>query len=75
MSDEVSEALEQVARIVEMIDDEVPESARDRAPEFFDDVRRKVVDVGETIEARGRVTDKQRSALDGWERGVAGWIK
>lgn len=69
------QALEQSERIVELIDDEVPDWAKDRATDFFEDIREKAVSVGETISRTKRVTESQQNALDGWERGVRKWIK
>lgn len=68
------EALELGEEIIEMIDDEVPDSAKDRAGDFFEDVATRVRDVMETIERTGRVTPKQAEALENWRRGVAKWI-
>lgn len=67
-------AVDQGLAIVEMIDDDLPEGA-ENAAEFFEDVREKVSAVIETIEQRRAVTEKQKAALDGWERGVQAWIK
>jgi hypothetical protein len=69
------QALEQSERIVELIDDEVPDWAKNTATNFFEDIREKAVSVGETISRTKRVTEGQQNALDGWERGVRKWIK
>ena len=71
-SDEAVELAEEIARL---IDEEVPEYAWDKAAEFFEDIREKAIEVGETIENSGHVTDKQASALENWEAGVRRWIR
>lgn len=72
---DVKEALEACGRIIELIDDEVPEWARDKAPEFFEDVREKVVSVEETITVTADVTPAQSRAIENWEAGVRKLIK
>jgi len=69
------QAIQQCDRIVEMIDDDVPDEAKDRASDFFEDVREKVIEVQDTVTSSGHVTSKQQRALDNWEAGVAKWIK
>ncbi|MCI0421503.1 MAG: hypothetical protein L0312_20140 [Acidobacteria bacterium] len=72
---DVREALEQVQRITGLIEDDVPDWAKDKAPDFFEDVAEKVRSVGETIERMDSVTDGQRRALNNWESGVRRWIR
>lgn len=69
------DALELVGTILDLIEDEVPDWAKEKASDFFEDVEEKVREVGKTIEARGMCTERQYNALQGWERGVRGWIK
>lgn len=69
------EATKQCERILEMIEDDVPEAAKEIAPAFFESVEKSVEDVMETIERSQRVTEKQADALDNWEEGVGKWIK
>ena len=61
--------------LVELIDDEVPEWALDKAPEFFEDVKEKVISVEEKITLTGSVTPAQSRAIENWEAGVRKWIK
>lgn len=68
-------AVEQGLAIIEAIDEEVPEWAIERAPEFFEDVREKVASVVERIEREQAVSERQLAALDGWESGVRKWIR
>ena len=62
-------------RTIEMIDEEVPAHALERAPEFFEDIRDKTQQVLETIEQRQSVSPNQARALQGWQNGVAKWIR
>ncbi len=66
-------AVEQVGRIEELIED-LDEQARDRGGEFFDGVLEKARSIAETIEAQGRVSEKQAQALDNMEAAVRRWI-
>lgn len=72
---EVKDALSQVERILDTIEEDVPEYAKNRATEFFESVEQKTRDVGQTIERTNRVTEGQQRALDGWEAGVRKWVK
>ncbi len=69
------EASQQCDTIVELIDEEVSEEAFDKAGEFFEDVREKVIEVQETIQTAGSVSEGQQTALDNWEAGVRKWIR
>jgi len=71
---EVKDALAQVERIQDTIEEEVGDYAKSKAGEFFEDIEQKVKDVGQTIERTNRVTEAQQKALDGWEAGVRKWI-
>lgn len=64
---DVSEALELVSRIQEMIEDEI---SPERVNDFLEDVLEKSASVGETIESSGYVTEKQASALQNWHDAV-----
>ena len=68
-------AVDQGLEIISLIDDDVPDHAKDAAPDFFEDVRDKVSQVVERIEITRSVSDRQRAALDGWQSGVEAWIK
>lgn len=74
MSLTMVEGIEFCEEIVELIDDEIPDYAWKKAPEFFEDVRDKVVDVQETIERTGQVSEGQERALNNWKDGVSRWI-
>lgn len=71
----VAEAIALGERTIEMIDEEVPAHALERAPEFFEDIRDKTQQVLETIEQRQSVSPNQAKALQGWQNGVAKWIR
>jgi vacuolar-type H+-ATPase subunit H len=66
------EAAEETARL---IDEDVPDGAKDKNPEFFETVREKSLSIAETIRTRGTVSDKQREALDNMQAGVKKWIR
>jgi hypothetical protein len=68
------EAIELAEEIVTLIDEDVPGSAMDKAGDFFEDVREKVVEVQATIEERDHVTTAQANALENWKAGVEKWI-
>jgi hypothetical protein len=72
---DADKALETVSRIIDLIDEEVPEWSLDKAGDFFESVREKSVSIGETITRTQHVTEKQLSALEGMEAGVRKWIK
>ena len=40
----------------------------------LEDIRERVVEVGETIAEKGRCSDGQAKALENWKRGVSGWV-
>jgi hypothetical protein len=71
---DVKKAIEQADRILEAIEDDLPERAWDRAADFFEDVQTKVKDVRATVERLQRVSEKQLLALDNWEAAVNKWI-
>ena len=68
-------AIAQCEALIDMIDDDVPDKAKDKAGEFFDDVRDKVVSMSETLTATGRCSEKQQQALDNWQAAVSKWIR
>lgn len=68
------EALEACERIGDLIDDELPEAAWDKASDFFEDIKDKVGDMEETIRRLERVTPAQARALENWEAGIRRWI-
>jgi hypothetical protein len=61
--------------IVEMIDDEVPESAKEKAEEFFDGVRERTISIQEWIATNKKATDKQVTALQNMKQSVQKWIR
>lgn len=71
---DVKNALELVDEIVNIIDEEIPEKAWDRAASFFEDIREKVIDVGQTIRTNDKVSERQMRALEGWKAGVSKWL-
>lgn len=70
-----AEAIALGERTIEMIDEEVPAHALEKAPDFFEDIREKTQQVLETIEQRQSVSPNQAKALQGWQNGVAKWIR
>lgn len=74
--DELSaeEALEEISSLCDLIDDEVPEYALDKAPDFFESIREQASDMSETIERTQEVTEKQVTAIRNWREGVEKWI-
>ena len=70
----VIQAIQKCDEIVDLIDEDVPESAHDKAGEFFESVREGAVEMQETLEETQEVTPAQRSALENWEAGVRKWI-
>lgn len=67
-------AIKDIDRILETIEDDIPDRAFSAATEFFEDVEEKLKAVRATITATGRVTEKQLSAIAGWDAGVGKWI-
>ena len=59
-----------VEALCDLIDVDVPDGVYDRCADFLDDVRSQVSDVGETVARTGRVTERQRDALDNWTAAV-----
>lgn len=74
MSLSLSEGVELCEEIVEMIDDEIPDHAWNKAAEFFEDVRAKAIGVRETLGRTGWVSEGQERALNNWRDGVRKWI-
>ena len=71
---DVTKDLEQADRILDAIEDDVPERAWDKAAEFLESVQAGVADVRTTIDRTKRVTERQLRALDNWETAVGKWI-
>ncbi len=74
MDADAKAAVEKIDRVLATIEDDLPERAWDKATDFFEDVEEKLKSVRQTITTSGRVTERQLSAIDGWERGVGKWI-
>jgi hypothetical protein len=70
-----NDALEQCKVIVDLIDNDVPDHAWDKASTFFEGIRDKVAGISEWIEENEHVTKKMAESLDNMERGVKKWIK
>jgi hypothetical protein len=68
-------AVDQGLEICSRIDEDLPDDMPDNGIAYCEDVRASVSGVIQTIERTRHVTEKQQKALDGWERGVAGWMK
>lgn len=68
-------ARDQALAIQELIEEDVPDWAKDKAGDFFDDIWEKCHDVAETIERTMSVTQRQQQALNNWEDGVSRWIR
>lgn len=67
-SAEATRALEQVERVLEVI-----EATGRKDVAFLQSVAASVRSVGQTIEKSNRVSARQRSALDNWEKAVKRW--
>ena len=61
--------------IIEVIDDEVSDEAKDRAVGFFESVREKANEIEKTVTARAGYTVKQEQALENMLRGVRKWVR
>lgn len=71
---DAADAIEQAEGILELIEDDLPDRAWDKAGEFFEDVQEKVKSVLLTLQQTGVVTPRQQSALDSWEAAIRKWI-
>jgi len=72
----VHEVEQLASRIVELIDEELPESALEKAPDFFESVKEKTLAINETVATTNRATSGQVRALknmlgavEAWQRG------
>ena len=70
-----NEALNLCEDILELIEDEIPDAAWDKASDFFEDIKEKVESVQENIESNERATAAQITALRNWKSGVCKWIR
>jgi len=68
-----ADALKQCARIKKKIQD-APKKVWDKAFKFFEDIDQKASEIADSIKSNGSVSEGQKKALDGWERGVDKWI-
>ena len=68
------DALELADEIIEMIEDDLPEDAYSRAPEFFDSVLERTKGIRETIECAEDVTPGQAEALENMHADVKRWL-
>lgn len=71
----IDDATERLQSLIDRIENEVPDRAKDVAPDFFDSVSDGARDMLDTLEHMDDVTDRQASAIEGWERGVEKWIR
>ena len=69
------DALDQCETIIALIDDDVPDHAWDRSPDFFESIQDKITSMSEWIEEKKHVTKAMQDSLDSMERGVRKWIK
>lgn len=70
-----ADALKEISSLCDRIDEDVPDYAWDKAPEFFESIKEQATDMSETIEKSDRVTEAQMSAIRNWREGVDKWIK
>lgn len=61
--------------ILALIEDDVPEWALDKAPDFFEGVQEKTESILEVIRNSGKRTDRQLEALENMLAGVKKWIR
>jgi len=72
------EVVDEIDEAIEMIDDlledysEVAEKAMDAGFDL-EDIRKRLRDVGDTIDKNYSVTSKQIKAVENWRRGISGW--
>ncbi len=71
---EVVAALKRADDLLDLIEDDVPERAWDKAQAFFESVQTGVKAVRATIARTSRVTENQLRAFDNWEAAVGKWI-
>lgn len=72
---EWNDALDQCETILNLIDEDVPEWAWDKSPDFFEKIQERVRSMSDWIEDHEHVTEKMADALDNMEAGVRKWIK
>jgi uncharacterized protein YbjQ (UPF0145 family) len=70
----VKRALDQAERIIEMIEEDLPEGKYLQAQDFFDDILEQVRDVHGKIDRFREVSKGRQRALDNWEEAVAKWL-
>lgn len=73
VSQEVAEALELVESILDTIE-EVPDWKQEKDPDYFESVKDKAEDIGQTVHDRNDVTEKQLAALKNMLAGVRKWL-
>jgi len=71
----VQEAEALVEEIADLIDNEVPDGAFRRMPDYFESVRSKALDIGDSVESYGSATEAQIEALENMRDGVKKWIR
>ena len=73
MGDPVQEVEELAERIEYLIEEELPESALDKAPDFFEGVREKAAAICETVVTKQHATPKQVQAMRNMLEAVEAW--
>jgi hypothetical protein len=72
---DVDDALSAIDDIATLIDEEVPDSAWDKAADFFESVKEGLLSMEETIRETDAVTPKQERAIKNWDESVRKWIR
>ena len=72
---ECREALALVEQICSTIEDDVSDSAKERNPEYFEDVEEKAKGIGLTVETAQHATPNQIRALENILEGVEKWVR
>jgi hypothetical protein len=70
----VNEALKLVEEIQSTIEEDITDEVFNKASDFFISVKEKAASIGETIEDKQRVSEKQFDALDRMLAGVRKWL-
>lgn len=70
----VADALEQIERTLEQIED-LPDEKYLAGADFFESVKEKLESMAQTIEKSKRVTERQTQAIERMSAGVAKWVK
>lgn len=74
VSADVRAALEQIDRVLDSIENDLPDNAWDKGGDFIEDVDTRLKAMKETISLSNDVTPRQLSALNSWETAIGKWI-